>query len=139
MSSRALKPKPIEVAQEEAWIWGNNRGGGGAPLKDVGGTPVANLRSVIKGNARVDYSPTKSPIKPNGRARAHSPDYEDDDYDRRPRRRDHGRDRSPDRGLARSPDLVRGLENHYDQGGRNNPRGIKDMHGADPEKEARAR
>ena len=119
-------------------------------MKDIGGTPVANLRSVIKGNAQVDYSPTRSPIKANTKHRAVSP--EDDGYDRRPHRRDRddsrerdrdrgrGREphRSPDRARVQSPDLVRGLESHY-EGGRNNARGIKDMHGVDPEKEARMR
>jgi hypothetical protein len=159
--SRALRPKPVEVVeQEDNWIWGNNRGGGGAPLKDVGGTPVANLRSVMKGNAQVDYSPTRSPVKKNNdggsrRRSAHSPDEEDESRDRRPRRRNHSRDRdsSPDnyrdrdrdrdrdRGGGSPPDLVRGLENHYEQAqsGVRPPRGIRDMHGDGPEKEQKAR
>jgi hypothetical protein len=163
MSSRASKPKPIEVSEPtDEWIWGNNRGGGGAPLKDVGGTPVANLRSVMKGNAQVDYSPTRSPIKntPTRRRAAHSPDVEEEDRDRRPRRRNHSqdrdRDRSPDRdrdnrdnrdrrGHSPPPDLVRGLEGHYGggeqggQGGHRPPNGIRDMHGNDPAKEQKAK
>ena len=34
---------------EENWFWGNHRGGGGAPLKDTTGKPVANLKKVIAG------------------------------------------------------------------------------------------
>lgn len=142
MSTRALRPKPVEIVEDDTWIWGNNRGGGGAPLKDIGGTPVANLRSVMKGSAQVDYSPSRSPIKTKSKHRAMS--EEDDRYDIRESRKrreiDRGRDRdlSPDHGRARSPELVRGLENHYDAPIRHG-RAIKDMHGTGPEKEARMR
>jgi hypothetical protein len=40
------------------WIWGNNRGGGGAPLKDHEGNDVANLKKVLTGVIEVDHSPS---------------------------------------------------------------------------------
>ena len=42
----------------DGWIWGNNRGGGGAPLKDTKGNDVANLRKVLTGTIEVDHSPS---------------------------------------------------------------------------------
>jgi hypothetical protein len=38
------------------WIWGNKRGGGGAPLVDQRGELVTNLRRVFKGDVEVGYS-----------------------------------------------------------------------------------
>lgn len=38
---------PDDPPSESNWIWGNHRGGGGAPLKDMDGTVVTNLRKVI--------------------------------------------------------------------------------------------
>ena len=95
---RAVKPKAVEAPSEEPWFWGNNRGGGGAPLKDQSGVPLANLRDVIKGNVQADHSPTRSPIK----SRSNRYDSDEDDYN------DRDRDRR-----VRSPPVVRGLENHY--------------------------
>lgn len=40
------------------WIWGNSRGGGGAPLKDNNGNDVANLKKVFTGVVEVDHSPS---------------------------------------------------------------------------------
>ena len=147
MSTRAIRPKPVDISTEEEWIWGNNRGGGGAPLKDIGGTPVPNLRNVLKGNAEVDYSPSKSPIRHQGKH--HSRDLSPEEDDRRDirHRRDHGhhrsgrsRDRSsPERSRVNSPDQIRGLEDHYSAGKHGNSRGIKNMHGDNPEKEQRIR
>lgn len=35
--------------EEEQWIWGNTRGGGGAPLKNMNGELITNLKTVING------------------------------------------------------------------------------------------
>lgn len=48
------------------WIWGNNRGGGGAPLKDTSGNTISNLKKVLNGTADVNYSsPSKEQTKRN--------------------------------------------------------------------------
>jgi hypothetical protein len=44
---------------DDGWIWGNQRGGGGAPLKDAYGNSVANLKGVLRGETEVDHSPSK--------------------------------------------------------------------------------
>jgi hypothetical protein len=86
---RAVRPKPIETEPTDNWIWGNNRGGGGAPLKDAAGTPLANLRDVVRGNVQPDHSPNRSPI--------HARKYSDYDSERR----------------VQSPVAIKGLEQHY--------------------------
>eukprot|EP01038_Epipyxis_sp_PR26KG_P008507 gene8507-11499_t len=48
------------MATEDSWIWGNHRGGGGAPLRDVQGNNVTNLKKVLKGTIEVDHSPPAS-------------------------------------------------------------------------------
>jgi hypothetical protein len=125
--TRALRPKPVEVVSDEPWIWGNNRGGGGAPLKLADGTPVANLRDVMKGNVQPDHSPTRSPVKA---ARNFRDEIDDDNrYDGRYNNRNGGkfnnRDNSyhddydsRDERRLRSPPTIRGLEDHYDKQGR---------------------
>eukprot|EP01032_Pedospumella_encystans_P009146 gene9146-10795_t len=60
------------------WIWGNTRGGGGAPLKDVQGNDVANLKKVLTGTIEVDHSPS-----PNGKARRNNQAFRDTEYDDR--------------------------------------------------------
>jgi hypothetical protein len=49
---------PQQSEQPDEWIWGNKRGGGGAPIKDVAGAVVTNLRQVARGSVQVDHSPT---------------------------------------------------------------------------------
>eukprot|EP00599_Poterioochromonas_sp_BG-1_P012691 CAMPEP_0173155752 /NCGR_PEP_ID=MMETSP1105-20130129/14307_1 /TAXON_ID=2985 /ORGANISM="Ochromonas sp., Strain BG-1" /LENGTH=690 /DNA_ID=CAMNT_0014072267 /DNA_START=11 /DNA_END=2083 /DNA_ORIENTATION=+ len=75
MTSRnKLKLQNVEDTPEE-WIWGNHRGGGGAPLKDVYGNSVANLKPVLKGEAEMDYlsaSPSKQKLPRNRQ------DYDDE-------------------------------------------------------------
>lgn len=97
----------------DEWIWGNTRGGGGAPLKTLKGEPVANLRSVVRGGVEIDVD---SPSKKKAQGR------NDRSYDREDRDdRSYGRDgdrrhRSRDRDHSRSPSpggRVPGLENHY--------------------------
>lgn len=34
--------------QEEGWVWGNHRGGGGAPLKDANGNTLTNLKGALQ-------------------------------------------------------------------------------------------
>ena len=43
-----------DVASEadDGWIWGNNRGGGGAPLKDREGKSLTNLKLVLAGDVK---------------------------------------------------------------------------------------
>ena len=55
------------------WIWGNTRGGGGAPLKDVQGNDVANLKKVLAGTIEVDHSPS-----PNSKGRRNNQLYDDE-------------------------------------------------------------
>lgn len=64
------RPEP----EGENWIWGNHRGGGGAPLKDAYGNSVANLKNVLKGETQIDHSPSKQSLR----------DYDDDGYPQRP-------------------------------------------------------
>ncbi len=75
MTSRnKLKLQNVEDTSEE-WIWGNHRVGGGAPLKDVYGNSVANLKPVLRGEAEMDYlspSPSKQKLPRNRH------DYDDD-------------------------------------------------------------
>jgi hypothetical protein len=67
-------------------------GGGGAPLRDKGGEPIANLRAVIKENSP---SPNKGGRRDKGNRRSENDDDSDHDkYDKR-RERD-SRDRSYD-------------------------------------------
>lgn len=74
------------------WIWGNNRGGGGAPLRDHEGNEVANLRKVLTGVVAVDHSPSPTG-KFKGTSNARS-GYFEEPIDNR--RRD-GRDGSTNR------------------------------------------
>lgn len=74
------------------WIWGNTRGGGGAPLRDQDGNDVANLKKVLTGAVAVDHSPS-----PKGKGRDHSNfrgDYDDRDSNRGNRRDSNGRGRN---------------------------------------------
>ncbi|RYG93500.1 hypothetical protein EON65_58825, partial [archaeon] len=62
---------------QEPWIWGNHRGGGGAPLKDDTGNTVANLKGAVPKLDPYDEKPNRrlsSP--PNYRRRVE----EEDDY-----------------------------------------------------------
>jgi hypothetical protein len=135
---RALRPKPVEVVSDEPWIWGNTRGGGGAPLKLADGTPVANLRDVMKGNVQPDHSPTRSPTKLSLARNfeddddSNNIDYDDRrDNERRAFHRGANRRSNRNRGYVdddgdndngiddrrgvRSPPVVRGLEDHYNR------------------------
>lgn len=62
MPRRGVQPVESSGA-EEPWIWGNHRGGGGAPVKDMSGNQVSNLRQVFRGGIEVDASPIPSPHK----------------------------------------------------------------------------
>lgn len=76
---------------EDGWMWGNHRGGGGAPLKSSDGETITNLRKVFHGDVRVDYSPSNSPSKQsnaNVPRRGNAYDSDDSDYDDRRGRRD---------------------------------------------------
>ena len=97
--SRRRREEPQD--EEDGWIWGNNRGGGGAPLRDPSGNAVTNLKKVINGEVEVDYSPGMSP------KHMKSPDYNN---------RNHSHNNTYDDGYD-SP-VVKGLENH--RPGRNN-------------------
>lgn len=87
---------------EEGWIWGNSRGGGGAPLRDASGNTVTNLKAIVNVNAheggrqsRRDYSPPMydSPKKKGPRNNVpplRRNDYDDDDNYEEPRGRRSG-------------------------------------------------
>ena len=48
------------TSSSDPWIWGNQRGGGGAPLRDVDGNHLANLKKVLHGEVDVDHSPVSA-------------------------------------------------------------------------------
>lgn len=49
---------------DDGWVWGRYKsGGGGAPLRDVDGNNVANLRLVHHDSVQLQHSPTHSPKK----------------------------------------------------------------------------
>lgn len=84
---------------EEGWIWGNSRGGGGAPLRDASGNTVTNLKQIVNvqegHQSRRDYSPPMydSPKKKGPRNNVpplRRNDYDDDDYYEEPRGRRGG-------------------------------------------------
>jgi hypothetical protein len=56
---RSSRNYPREEEPQEEWIWGNHRGGGGAPLKTVDGSNATNLRAVLRGSQQIDVSPKK--------------------------------------------------------------------------------
>lgn len=88
---------------DDEWIWGRYRGGGGgAPLRDVDGNLVSNLRLVHHGAVQVDNSPSPSSKGNNNPHRKPRGFDYDDKYSRRDRD-DHDYDRP-----------VRGLEGHYE-------------------------
>jgi hypothetical protein len=79
------------------WVWGNHRGGGGAPLRSIDGGNVSNLRAVLRGSQQIDSSP--SPTRKNknnssenyrddGRSQnsVRTNDYPDDRYTSSPRK-----------------------------------------------------
>ncbi len=97
--------EPIRDVASEAdagWIWGNSRGGGGAPLKDSQGNALTNLKLVLAGDVEADHSPSKSPSKgdrydydddhaPRTSRRGEYDPYDDDeDFSGGRRRRGHG-------------------------------------------------
>ena len=98
-------------------------GGGGAPLKDVSGGTVTNLRSVIRGSVEVNHNPLSagSPSKWKGvrhddsdshdSGRSDSYDSEEEDRRRSRNRRGNddrrGRSRSTDRNERRNDDRRR--------------------------------
>ena len=96
---------------DTGWIWGNSRGGGGAPLKDSTGKPLANLKLVLAGDVEPDHSPSKMGggmfdddddygAAPRTSRRGGYDEYDDDDYrggggNRRGGGRGRGHDRDP--------------------------------------------
>ena len=126
--SRGAYEQDDEPSGTGEWMWDRFRGGGGgAPLKDVSGGTVTNLRSVIRGSVEVNHqSPSKwksrndnsdnesdgsddsrrrgrGSGKKTSRKASRDGDYDDyDDYssDRRKNDRSHSNDRG--RGMGRS-------------------------------------
>lgn len=87
MARRNLRKGNLdEGQQEESWIWGNNRGGGGAPLRDPKGNPITDLKGVIK--APASHGSNGYDSDNNG--------YYQDNYDRRDRNRAKDFDRDYD-------------------------------------------
>lgn len=102
MNNRKQKSSFIEQADnngDDGWIWGNSRGGGGAPVRDAAGNTVTNLKPIVhsqdpRSNQR-DYSPPlyESPKKNRKSVPAlRRNDYEEDEYYEEPR----GRRGAPD-------------------------------------------
>lgn len=55
--SRRQRQVEVDTGPQDDWIWGNQRGGGGAPIKDTAGNQINNLKKVVKGDVVVDTSP----------------------------------------------------------------------------------
>lgn len=126
----------VQAEQEaggEEWIWGNHRGGGGAPLKDVDGSQVSNLRNVLKGSVQIDHSPhSKHKLRGSGYGDEDDYNYDDNRGDRDAVRRDSGRYHSP----------IRGLESHYtgrDQPSPGKPKNLREINVTDTERQEKAR
>eukprot|EP01031_Cornospumella_fuschlensis_P040075 gene40075-48835_t len=89
---------------QEPWVWGNHRGGGGAPLKDDMGNTVANLKGAVP---HLQYDDNHA----SNRRMASPPNYrrrteEEDDYVPSFNR---GGGRGAAAGYDRSPPKRRGL------------------------------
>lgn len=69
----------------DTWIWGNTRGGGGAPLRNAHGEPITNLKAVMNGTVEVDYnSPgNRREYSPNKRRNNDSSPIRNDYNDKR--------------------------------------------------------
>ena len=81
---------------EDTWIWGNTRGGGGAPLKNINGETITNLKKVMNGTIEVDYnSPSHHQSSNNRRNDYNSPNRRNNDS---PERRNEERYHSPIKG-----------------------------------------
>ena len=86
--------RDVAADVDDGWIWGNSRGGGGAPLKDAKGQALTNLKLVLTGDVEADHSPSKmggnkfqeyeDDLSPRGQPRRRRDEYEED-YGRRRR------------------------------------------------------
>lgn len=70
---------------DDGWVWGNHRGGGGAPVRDTDGNNVSNLKGIVpnhdqrmSGKGRRDWSPELLP-KPKGGRRFREQVQEEED------------------------------------------------------------
>lgn len=73
--------KEEQAAADDDWYWGRYRtGGGGAPLKDVNGNTVTNLRQVHRGTVEIDYSPGSPKKNKSPKSLSRQDDYDDDRY-----------------------------------------------------------
>jgi hypothetical protein len=138
--STKMKRNHQPQEQQEEWIWGNTRGGGGAPLKTANGEQVTNLRGVIKGTTKIDtgyQSPTRSNYD-DDRRRDYSDRRRDDDV--RDRRRDYDDD---DTKRYHSPIKGKDADGYGSRASNvaNSPqkRGFRDINVDDSERENRAR
>lgn len=52
--TRGSKIQPQK--QDEEWIWGNHRGGGGDPVRGLNGAPISKLGLVLNGNTQIDLN-----------------------------------------------------------------------------------
>lgn len=109
------------------WIWGNSRGGGGAPLKDTQGNDVANLKKVLTGVIEVDHSPS-----PNSKSK-HMQQNRRNNYDEDLGFNSHGNQRNNNRNNRNS--MNRNSSHDYDQEEEDYPRdrrgGRNDQHQLD--------
>lgn len=93
----ARRPRPSNSGErQDEWIWGNDRGGGGAPLKDARGNTITNLKVAVAQGDNYSGDRDRSP--------------RDDDYyqpsNQRPRRQETN--------FLRSPSKYRDND-HYDE------------------------
>lgn len=75
---------------DDEWVWGNHRGGGGAPVRDTNGNNVSNLKGIVpnhdqreSGRGRRDWSPElqETKPKPKGGRRFHEEVRDDQEED----------------------------------------------------------
>ena len=82
-------PSLEDVSSADPWIWGNQRGGGGAPLRDMDGNHLANLKKVLHGEVDVDHSPVSATkgastvrrLSPRGRGDGYDVSYQNNSHD----------------------------------------------------------
>ena len=62
-SSQTANENSVSGQAEDGWIWGNHRGGGGAPIRDQGDLP--NVRKALQSTIEIQEQSVLSPVKQN--------------------------------------------------------------------------
>jgi hypothetical protein len=83
------KQQVVDNTEDDGWVWGNHRGGGGAPLKDYDGNNVTNLKKVLKGEVEIENASPNSNPKRNKNNRV---DWDENNENHSPYNSKHRRD-----------------------------------------------